>query len=152
MRSKSGLNLIKHNETMLDFQVLDSNLRRNLLFNRPFRFLFDSQGWHAYTHFDHVDCDLKKALRKSYLNALLEVGNKAKKYCYSQDLKKQLKLWLEKRMDTKSKSTVKALLVRPADLEMEDLDLGTCKKYSVATNKLEKMPIEKKGGKSKCKE
>lgn len=136
VRSKSSVALLKHKDTKLDTKVLDCNLRRYMLFNRPFRFVFDGKQWFAYSHFDKCTCDLNKALANTYMSGIYMVGKKAKPLCYAKNLKGQLKDWLELKTKTGDPKNAKAMQAKKRDLRKTDL--ASCHRFNMKGERVDK--------------
>ena len=136
VKSKSGLNLLKHKDTKVDTKVLDCNLRRYMMFNRPFRFVFDGKQWLAYSHFDKCTCDLNKALANTYLSGIYMVGKKAKSLCYDKNLKGQLKDWLEFKTKTSDPKNVRSMKAKKRDLRKTDI--SSCHVFTMRGERVDK--------------
>ncbi|MBO7734538.1 MAG: hypothetical protein J6S67_18380 [Methanobrevibacter sp.] len=135
-RCKSGLSLLKHKDTKLDSKILDCNLRRYMLFNRPFRFVYDGKQWYAYSHFDKCTTDLNQALLKTYMSGVYTAGRKAKPYCYDTNLKEQLKKWLTLKTDVNNPKNVKSMKAKKRDIRKSDL--ASCHKFNMQGERIGK--------------
>ena len=133
MRSRAYDNLIKPAEgkkpERLDTKILDTNLRRTLLYLKPYRFVYDGKDWLAYSYYNICIDNLPALLLTSYMDAVKQVAKKALRHAYSPEMKEQVRKWTKERMNLNDPKLKSVLKIR--DNEKIKLNLARFKQYPI---------------------
>lgn len=115
---------------------LASCLKANLLYARPFRFIYTKGGWKVFTRYDKVTSDLPQVLIDCLSNSLIQAGTTGRKQIQIQckdskdmitKMQHELARWILKTQKNIQDGNFKSLMWNQKDLMKTDV--YTCHEY-----------------------